>query len=122
MKYLIILGVSLIAILLVKAVYAEEVDFEYSLTEVTTREDGKTATGAITYKVFGGNPGGPYTELLESSELTGAGKVELVEKKAEFYATACEDGACGAPSGIVPVECLISVIGGTSLTINLTCN
>jgi len=100
--------------------YADLKIYDACWTEVTTREDGTTATGQVTYALYGGNLGGPFSELFNGSTLCDKGEIEL-NGAGEFYTIVCEDGGCGKQSEHMVAECGTSVIGSTTLNITLTC-
>lgn len=96
--------------------------FDAKWTEVTEREGGTAVVGEVTYDLYGGNLGGPFSKLLSTSDLSAAGEIDLDDGAGEFYMIVCEDGRCGKQSDHKIAECETSVIGTTTLGINLNCN
>jgi len=102
-------------------VNAADYNFNGSVDAVTTRVDGSTVSGVVTYQIFGGNPGGALIQIVDTDLLVFSGTVTVTGNAAEFYAVACEDGECGLPSSSVLVQCNRAAMSTTNLTINLEC-
>jgi len=118
MRYII----AVLLLILTSPTYAKTYQCHASLSAVTLRSDNTAATGIISYKLYGGDIGGPFVEIASTELLDFDCEVELSGLAGEFYAIACEDGQCGKQSPHVVAQCGRAIIGITSLTINLECN
>lgn len=77
-------------------------------------------TGATSYKIYGGNPGGPYTEFVGNSPLSFT--IELENAVGEFYGVACNEAGCGPEGAHVINQCTVPLPGVFQIQVNMECN
>lgn len=99
---------------------AVEILWTAGWTAPTVREDGKAITGAITYQLWGGDPGTPLSVLANTAEVSATGTFVSDGNSMEFYIVACENSKCSVESPRIVKTGTVARIGQmTSLVISV---